>query len=81
LDAWNAGVKVTGVTVHFANEDYDKGPIVAQKAVPIYDTDTLETLEERIHKTEHVLYPQVLRAIAENRLSIDETGKVRIRVQ
>ena len=36
-DAWDAGVKVTGVTVHLANEDYDKGPIVAQRAVPVLE--------------------------------------------
>lgn len=77
-DAWDAGVKVTGVTVHFANEDYDKGPIVAQRAVPVLETDTMETLEERIHETEHLLYPEVLRLLAEGRVSIDDERKVRI---
>ena len=56
-DAYDAGVKVTGITVHFANEDYDKGPIVAQRAVEVREDDTLEALEARIHEVEHVLYP------------------------
>ncbi len=75
-DAWEAGVKVTGVTVHFANEDYDKGPIVAQRAVPVLETDTIDSLEERIHATEHVLYPEVLRLLAEGRVSINDERKV-----
>ena len=77
-DAWDAGVKVTGVTVHFANEEYDRGPIVAQRAVPVLEGDTIEALEERIHAVEHELYPQVLRAIAEGRMSMDAEGKVHI---
>ena len=75
-DAWDAGVKVTGVTVHFANEDYDKGPIVAQRAVPVLETDTIDSLEERIHATEHVLYPEVLRLLVEGRVSINDERKV-----
>lgn len=77
-DAWDAGVKVTGVTVHFANEEYDKGPIIAQRAVPVLEDDTIEELEARIHAVEHELYPQVLRAIAEGRMSMDAEGKVHI---
>lgn len=77
-DAWDAGVKVTGVTVHFANEDYDKGPIVAQRAVPVLETDDIESLEARIHEAEHVLYPEVLRLLAEGRVSITDERKVRI---
>ena len=77
-DAYDAGVKVTGVTVHFANEDYDKGPIVAQRAVPVAETDTLDDVEANIHAVEHVLYPQVLRALAEGRVTIDENRKVHV---
>lgn len=77
-DAWDAGVKVTGVTVHLANQDYDKGPIVAQRAVPVLEDDTIESLEERIHAVEHELYPQVLRAYAEGRVSIDSSNRVHI---
>ena len=77
-DAYDAGVKVTGITVHFANEDYDKGPIVAQRAVEVREDDTLEALEARIHEVEHVLYPEVLRLVAEGRVSVGEDRKVHI---
>lgn len=70
-DAFNAGVKVTGVTVHIANAVYDNGPIIAQRAVEIAETDTLETLEEKIHAVEHVLYPEVLQMIAEGRMQLE----------
>lgn len=59
-DAFNAGVSATGVTVHYIDEGIDTGPVIAQREVPIFPTDTLESLEERIHAVEHVLYPQVL---------------------
>ncbi len=77
-DAWEAGVKVTGVTVHFANEEYDKGPIIAQRAVEVREDDTRASLEERIHAVEHQLYPEVLRALAEGRVAIGPDRKVRI---
>lgn len=77
-DAYDAGVKVTGVTVHFANEDYDKGPIVAQRAVEVREGDALEDLEARIHEVEHVIYPEVLRQIAEGRVTVGEDRKVHI---
>ena len=78
-DAFNAGVKVTGVTVHFANADYDKGPIVAQRAVSVAESDTLDTLEAKIHDVEHALYPEVIGLIAEGRVAVDpSTNKVHI---
>ncbi|MFD0703564.1 phosphoribosylglycinamide formyltransferase [Slackia equolifaciens] len=77
-DAFDAGVKVTGVTVHFANAEYDKGPIVAQRAVDIAEDDTLESLEEKIHAVEHELYPEVLRWIAAGRVSVGDDRKVHI---
>ena len=78
-DAFNAGVKVTGVTVHFANADYDKGPIVAQRAITVAEYDTLDTLEAKIHDVEHVLYPEVIGLIAEGRVAVDpSTNKVHI---
>lgn len=77
-EAFNAGVKVTGITVHFANAEYDKGPIVAQRAVEVREDDTLETLEARIHEAEHELYPEVLRWLAAGRVTITEDRKVRI---
>lgn len=78
-DAFNAGVKVTGVTVHFANADYDKGPIVAQRAITVAENDTLDTLEAKIHDVEHVLYPEVIGLIAEGRVAVDpSTNKIHI---
>lgn len=77
-DAYEAGVKVTGVTVHFANAEYDKGPIVAQRAVEIAEDDTLDSLEEKIHAVEHVLYPEALQMIAEGRVTVGDDRKVRI---
>lgn len=79
-DAFAFGVKVTGITVHFANEDYDKGPIIAQRAVEVREDDTLDSLEARIHEAEHELYPQVIEWLSEDRVQIDpETRTVRIR--
>lgn len=77
-DAYLSGVKVTGVTVHFANAAYDEGPIIAQRAVPIREEDTLETLEERIHEVEHVIYPETLQLIAQDRvhLVVNERGRI-----
>lgn len=77
-DAYEAGVKVTGVTVHFANAEYDKGPIVAQRAVEIAEDDTLDTLEAKIHEVEHGLYPEVLQLIAEGRVSVGDDRKAHI---
>lgn len=71
-DAFNYGVKVTGITVHFANEDYDKGPIIAQRAVEVREDDTLDSLEARIHEAEHALYPEVISWLAAGRVQIDE---------
>lgn len=78
-DAFTFGVKVTGITVHFANEDYDKGPIIAQRAVEIREDDTLESLETRIHEAEHELYPEVISLLAQQRVHINpETRTVPI---
>lgn len=71
-DAFNFGVKVTGITVHFANEDYDKGPIIAQRAVEVREDDTLDSLEARIHEAEHELYPEVISWLAAGRVRIDD---------
>ncbi|ANE22177.1 phosphoribosylglycinamide formyltransferase [Denitrobacterium detoxificans] len=77
-DAFDAGVKVTGVTVHFANAEYDKGPIIAQRAVPVREDDTVDTLEERIHEVEHELYPWVLAHLAAGDITVAEDRKVHI---
>jgi phosphoribosylglycinamide formyltransferase-1 len=71
------GAKVSGVTVHFVDEECDHGPIVVQKAVPVLETDTEETLAARILEQEHLAYPEAVALFFENRLSI-EGRRVRI---
>jgi len=70
-DAWDYGVKVTGVTVHFADEEFDQGPVIAQEPVRIEEDDTVETLEAKIHAVEHELYPRVLQWLAEGRIELE----------
>jgi len=65
------GVKFTGCTVHFVDEGVDTGPIILQAVVPIYDTDTEESLLERIHKEEHRIYPEAVRLFGEGKLRIE----------
>ena len=77
-DAYDAGVKVTGVTVHFANEVYDEGPIIAQRAVPIREGESLEELEARIHEAEYEVYPWVLGHLAAGDITITPDRKVHI---
>jgi phosphoribosylglycinamide formyltransferase-1 len=72
------GVKVAGATVHFSDEGVDTGPIIAQAAVPVLDDDTEDSLAARILVEEHRLYPEVIRLIAEGRVSV-EGRIVRIR--
>jgi formyltetrahydrofolate-dependent phosphoribosylglycinamide formyltransferase len=72
-----SGVKLTGCTVHFVDDDYDRGPIVAQAAVVVEDDDTPETLAHRVQETERRLYPTCIRLFAEGRLAV-EGRRVRI---
>ncbi len=64
LEAWKqalvAGEKITGVTVHFVDEQIDHGDVIAQRAVPVLSGDTPESLHARIQAIEHVLYPEAL---------------------
>jgi formyltetrahydrofolate-dependent phosphoribosylglycinamide formyltransferase len=72
------GAKTTGCTVHFADNQYDHGPIILQRTVPVYDDDTAETLADRVFGQECEAYPEAIRLFAEGRLKI-EGRKVRIR--
>jgi len=65
------GVKITGCTVHFVDEDLDAGPIVIQAAVPVLDDDTAETLAARILKEEHRIYPEAIRIVIGGRYRIE----------
>jgi phosphoribosylglycinamide formyltransferase 1 len=69
--ALDAGVRVTGVTVHFVDEGIDSGPIILQRAVPVPPDRDRDALEAAIHATEHALYSQALRLIAAGRVSLD----------
>jgi phosphoribosylglycinamide formyltransferase 1 len=62
--ALNHGVKITGCTVHFVDEDTDNGPILVQAAVPVLPGDTEESLAARIHVEEHRIYPMAVRWVA-----------------
>ena len=73
-----AGVKVTGATVHFVDAQYDHGPIILQEAVPVRDDDTPDTLAERVRAAERRLVPEAIRLFAEGCLRIDG-GRVRIK--
>ena len=73
--ALDAGVKISGCTVHFVTEEMDSGPIVAQAAVPVLEGDTPESLATRILQAEHKLYPQALALVASGRARIED-GRV-----
>jgi phosphoribosylglycinamide formyltransferase-1 len=65
------GVKITGCTVHFVDEELDAGPIILQTAVPVLDGDTVETLSTRILRQEHYLYSEALRMVIEGAFRIE----------
>ncbi len=65
-----SGVKLTGVTVHLVNEEYDKGPIVLQEAVAVHDSDTPETLAARVLTVEHASYWRAVEALARERVRV-----------
>jgi phosphoribosylglycinamide formyltransferase-1 len=73
----DSGVKVTGATVHFCDEEYDTGPIIAQKAVPVAEGDTVETLAARVQSAEREIYVQAIELYAQGRLLV-EGRRVRI---
>ena len=77
-DAFACGVKVTGVTVHFADEHYDCGPIIAQRALAVEEGWDVVELERHIHEIEHVLYPDTVQLLAEGRVHVRENGTVAI---
>lgn len=70
-DSLAYGVKLTGVTVHFVDENVDTGPIIAQRVIPVYDTDTEEDLHHRIQNEEHDLYPKVITLFAQGKIQVE----------
>lgn len=77
-DAFEYGVKITGVTVHFVTKDMDSGPIILQSSVKVTEDDTEETLAEAIHEEEHKLYPRAIQLFVDGKLKI-EGRKVKIK--
>jgi formyltetrahydrofolate-dependent phosphoribosylglycinamide formyltransferase len=75
--ALEAGVKVSGCTVHFADNEYDHGPIILQRVVPVLDDDTPETLAARVFVAECEAYPEAILLFAAGRLRI-EGRRVRV---
>ncbi|MBA9084394.1 phosphoribosylglycinamide formyltransferase-1 [Fontibacillus solani] len=69
--AWDYGVKLTGITVHFVDGGMDSGPVIAQQAVEITSEDTLDSLESKIHQAEQQLYPQVVSSFARGLVSLE----------
>lgn len=76
--ALKMGVKISGCTVHFADNIYDHGPIIVQRPVPVLEDDTPDSLAERIFEQECEAYPEAIRLFAEDRLQIED-GRVRVR--
>jgi len=72
-DAFDYGVKITGVTAHFVDEDTDSGPIICQAPVIIEENDNLRTLEAKIHQAEHRIYPLAVKLFVEKKLRV--TGR------
>jgi len=73
-----SGVKLSGCTVHFVDETYDNGPIILQRAVPVLDDDTVETLAARVFKEECKALPDAITLYAEGRLTL-EGRRVQVR--
>ena len=71
-DAYEAHDKVTGITIHFANEEYDQGPIIFQHEVKVREGESIESLEERIHAAEHEWYPKVIQMVAQGRVHVED---------
>lgn len=65
------GVKVSGCTVHFVDEGMDSGPIIMQKAVPVLDDDTEDTLAARVLEQEHIIYPKVIELFISGKIHVD----------
>ena len=70
------GARVSGATVHFVDEEYDHGPIVAQWPVPVWPHDTPAALAARVLKVEHLLYPRVVQRVCEGTISLGADGRV-----
>ena len=73
----DAGARVSGATVHFVDEQYDQGAILAQWPVPVFEEDDAHALAARVLRVEHALYPRVVNAVASGAAALDDDGRVR----
>lgn len=71
-----AGARVSGATVHFVDEQYDRGPIVAQWPVPVLPGDTADALAARVLRAEHAIFPRVVQAVAAGLVTLSDDGRV-----
>jgi formyltetrahydrofolate-dependent phosphoribosylglycinamide formyltransferase len=71
-----SGARVTGVTAHFVDEQYDRGRIIAQWPVPVFGSDDAGTLAARVLRVEHLLYPRVVDAVAAGRMTLENCGTI-----
>jgi formyltetrahydrofolate-dependent phosphoribosylglycinamide formyltransferase len=74
-----AGCKVSGCTVHFCDQSYDTGPIIAQRTCPVDDADTPESLAERVFEQECIAYPEAIEKLASERLEVSGRRTQRVR--
>ncbi len=68
--ALDAGVAQHGVSIHYVSNELDGGPLVLQAVIDLNQSDNVESLKERIHRLEHIIYPMVIQWVAENRLEV-----------
>jgi phosphoribosylglycinamide formyltransferase-1 len=71
-----SGARVTGVTAHFVDEQYDRGRIIAQWPVPVFGSDDAGTLAARVLRVEHLLYPRVVDAVAAGRMTLESCATI-----
>nr|MBA3892036.1 hypothetical protein [Gemmatimonadaceae bacterium] len=72
----DAGVRISGPTVHFVDEVFDHGAVIAQWPVPVHPADTAESLAARVLRAEHALYPRVVHAVAAGMITLGGQGRV-----
>ncbi|MDR2694420.1 MAG: phosphoribosylglycinamide formyltransferase [Chitinispirillales bacterium] len=75
------GAKVSGVTVHFVDDEYDHGPVILQKAVPVLDSDDEQTLAARVLQAEHECYWQAVEAVAAGKIKVAGRRVIRLELQ
>ncbi|MFN2617625.1 MAG: phosphoribosylglycinamide formyltransferase [Thermoleophilaceae bacterium] len=79
--AFDHGVKVTGVTIHFVDEEVDSGPVVLQEAIDLSYPSVIAEVEDRVHGVEHRLLPQAIRLIASGRVHLNPENPRQVRIE